>query len=215
VLLTICLTLTGCAATSSNYKPSIAASYTGETATLDDTFVRVGSGQAIMFAAQKIDDKDIFHIIASSASASYGKGVELVTRGVSRALPIKPLTLYLVAQRQHGAPISAMLSSETSNYVDANVTFLPKVNEVYIVNGRLSDKNSAVWIEDKGGNVVSTVTQGIGSNAQPLSVDRTTKNYLKQRSKLETFLYIQGGESDKSVVNKLGQPDKIDNYRVC
>jgi len=189
--------LSGCVATApQTYLP---ANYAGETAIINDTFVRP-RGEALLFGAINIDENETYHIVKSTADASRGNS-DLIARSVSRAVPAQRLAVTLIAQRIYAIPIVGMFSDEEVNILYSEVYFSPQPNQVYLVNGRLSGDDSDVWIEDAHGNIVSAPINGD-------SVEPTRK----VRTRVEQFLYLKGGESAASVVNKLGQPERIQKH---
>lgn len=194
-----------------SYTSSIPEGYTGELATIDDSFQRLSRSKASFYYIKLIDGEPIHNSLTASSAASNGKGSQLIAMGASRSIPIKPINLYLIGQVHHSAPIGYIFSS-TSNYIiEGEVNFTPKKNEKYLINGSLSEDYSAVWIEDINGNVVSKVIEKRGLSHVSI-IDSGLQPQKIELSKKELFLKLASGESENLVVSKLGKPDKITKY---
>lgn len=194
-----------------SYAPSLPEGYTGDIATIDDSFQRQSRSKANLYYIKLIDGKSIQNSLSASAAASYGKGAQLITMGASRPVPIKPLSIYIVGQVYHSAPIGAMFNAGKNYIVEGEVDFTPEKDKSYLINGSLSEAYSAVWIEDINGNVVSKIIENKSPSYVPAheSDDQPEK---KELSREELFLNLTSGESESLVVSKLGRPDGISKY---
>jgi hypothetical protein len=142
--------LVGC----NSYSP-VPEGYTGEVATLRDSAKRRSVGSAYMFFAKKIDGRMVTNIARSSRSASYGMGNNLTISNTVRKLPLRPVTLTLVAEVIYAAPIVQMFDRDHSKPLEGEVTFTPEANKNYSVKGTMNLSYSAVWIEDSEGREVT------------------------------------------------------------
>lgn len=203
----VLLSLVACA----SYTPSVPKGYTEDIATIDDSFQRQSRSKANFYYISQVGGKPIRNSLVASSKASSGRGARLITRGASRSIPVKPLSLYLVGRVYHSSPVGAMLGAGSNYTVEGEVDFTPEAGASYLVNGRLSEDYSAVWIEDVNGNIVSEVLEKKAPAYIQVqeSGDQLNKKIL---SKEELFLNLSSGESEKLVVSKIGRPDSISKY---
>ena len=205
--ITMLFSLAGCV----SYSPSIPEGYIGDTATIDDSFQRQSGRKANFYYIKLIDGKPIYNSLVATSNASYGKGSQLIAMGASRPIPIKPLSLYIVGQLHHSAPIGAMLNSGSNYIVEGEVNFTPEKDEMYIVSGRLSEASSAVWIEDISGNIVSKIIE-LNSSSYDTTMVRYDKKKMDDLPREDLFLNLASGESKNLIIAKLGEPDSISKY---
>ncbi|WP_196138210.1 hypothetical protein [Aliikangiella sp. G2MR2-5] len=203
-ILVLSLLIAGCA----TYARLLPKDYKGAVASIDDSFQRQSLSNANFFYIKLIDGKPIYHALVASSQASAGKGSRLITMGESRNVPVRPVKLYIVGQVHHAAIIGSILNSETNYIVEGEFEFTPEKDAKYLVNGSLSKDYSAVWIEDVNGNVVSNIIEKSSSSYVPKArmKDRSEK---KKPSRKELFHNLTGGESERLVVSKIGNPDKV------
>lgn len=195
-----------------SYAPSLPTGYAGDIATINDSFQRQSRSKANFFYIKLIDGKPIHNSLNASASASSGKGAQLVTMGASRSVPVKPLSLHIVGQVYHAAPVGAIFNAGKNYTVEGEVDFTPEKGQTYLIAGNLSEDYSAVWIADINGNVVSKVIENKSSSSTP---DQAPNDQQKKKeiSREELFLNLTGGESESLVVSKLGKPDSVSTYK--
>src|SRR5690554_4225830 len=155
--------IAGCA----SYASSLPDGYAGDVATINDSFQRQSRGKANFYYLKLIDGKPVHNSLDASASASYGKGLQLVTMGASRPVPVKPLTIHIVGQVYHSAPVGATFNAGKNYIVEGEVNFTPKKDQNYLITGSLGETYSAVWIEDINGNVVSKVIENKSPSHTP------------------------------------------------
>ena len=138
----IILVLSGCV----SHAPSLPDGYVGDTATIDDSFQRLGRSKANLFYIKLMDGKPIYNGLKATQAATYGKGSQLIAMGASRSIPAQPLVLYMVGQVYHSAPIGYMFGAGSNYIVEGELEFTPEANARYRVNGSLSENYSAIWI---------------------------------------------------------------------
>lgn len=195
-----------------SYAPSIPEGYTGDIATINDSFQRQSRSKANFYYIKLIDGKPIHNSLNASASASYGKGAQLVTMGASRSVPVKPLSIHIVGQVYHSAPVGAMFNAGKNYLIEGEVDFTPEKDQTYLITGSLSEAYSAVWIADINGNVVSKVIEDKSPSYTPAQTSNDQQK-KKEISREELFLNLAGGESESLVVSKLGKPDGVSIYK--
>lgn len=199
--------LSGCV----SHAPSVPEGYTGETATIDDSFKRTGRTKAQLYFVKLIDGKEINNAMAATDAATFGKGPEIQLVGASREIRAQPQKLYIVGRIHHGPPIGYVINAGENYIVEGEIAFAPDAGKKYLVNGQLSEAYSAVWIEDVNGNIVSELVEKKGENFDESTLIKPETNN-KVLSREELYLNIASGESVELVVEKLGKPDGISNY---
>lgn len=152
--------LTGCVL---HHRP-LPDNYAGDTAMIADSFLRLSEGGANMYFIKSINGKPILNSVITSGDASYGQGLKLRALGETRRVLVKELTLHLVAEVYNSAPIVSIFTAGSNYIVEGSIRFTPKVNEKYIVKGKLTKNYSAVWLEDINGNIVSDTIEKKGSS---------------------------------------------------
>ena len=105
-----------------------------------------------LFYAYKVDGKIINNILSETASRNSGRGFVLDVAPYERRLPVKPVTIELVATTYHAADIGGIFGE--SYFVSGTVTFTPVDGGRYVVRGILGEDYSAVWLETADGRVV-------------------------------------------------------------
>ena len=134
--------------------PLIPEDYDGPIAHVYDTVTNVKNSNAHFFELDKVDGKRIDSSIGSSLSASHGQGFFLTVVRESRNVPAgTEMRLTLLGMRKYAAPIQEIVNG--SFKVHGDVIFTPEADKQYTVNGGLSKKYSAIWIEDQDGNIVT------------------------------------------------------------
>lgn len=211
----IVLLLSGCASTVISPIPK---GYTGDTVRIEDSFDNYKGSVANFYYLSSVDGQDIHHAVSESARLSSGKGYNLTASGASRQLPTKDLSLKLVGQIFHSAPISALIHAKENIYIEGMVSFTPKPGMSYKVVGELSQMYSAVWVEDRNGNEVTSRIEEKSENftegefsSKKIAKEVVDLSALPLRSKL--FLEIYKGESSASIIEKLGEPSNKRNIK--
>lgn len=134
--------------------PLIPEDYDGPIAHVHDTVTNIKNSNAHFFELDKVDGKRIESSIGSSLSASHGQGFLLTVVRESRDVPAgAEMKLTLLGMRKYAAPIQEIVNG--SFKVHGDVMFTPEPDKQYTVNGELSKKYSAIWIEDQDGNIVT------------------------------------------------------------
>ncbi|QPL42041.1 hypothetical protein IT970_11220 [Pseudoalteromonas sp. A41-2] len=216
--------LVGCVAT---YNP-IPKNYQGNTAKLDDTYKVGSTSSGQFFYLSKVDGKQVNNSIRATHQASYGQGMLLTPVGFSREVPTEPMTLTLVAQVHHAAPINYMFNAGSNFIVSGDVSFTPEANQHYVVKGYLSPDFSSVWIENMSGKQVSDaiVLEGDPDESKTkiamlsdgeVKLPEPEKNQAAPKKSIlitnqpfdNPLFFLERGLSVDAVVTKLGKPDHI------
>ncbi|TVT68372.1 MAG: hypothetical protein FHP92_20160 [Denitromonas halophila] len=202
----VIILLAGCA----SFSPSLPENYSGDTATIDDSFQRLSRSKAKFYYIQQLNDKNIRNALTATYGATEGRGAQLIAMGASRLVPAEPLSLYVVGRVYHSAPIGYLFNSESNYIVEGRVIFTPIAGERYLVSGELGEYYSAVWIEDINGNVVSTMVEVKAPGYFKIGDAERPGNRVLTRDEL--FFGLSGGESVGLVTEKLGAPNSIEKY---
>ncbi len=192
--------LTGCVSTKNSVIPK---GYSGGEASIIDTYKRSSRSTANFYYANIINGEKVAYALNKSAARSSGQGRNLTLIGQDKKIPTtSPVSVHIIGQAFNVVPISALFNSDEAYFIEGNVSFTPKNNLSYLVNGTLSAEYSAVWIEDEFGNIVSDViNKGVSQPSDVFSI----KDYRLQSPK-EAFNSLKGGETFELVNKKLGQP---------
>lgn len=206
LLITLLLLVSGCV----TFEESLPENYTGSTASIDDSFRRVGGGKAFFYYVESIDGRLINNAKTKTNMASSGTG-RLHANGFTRLVATNEQSIALVAEVMHFAPIGQMFNSGHNYFVEGIIKFTPQADHKYLVNGTLGEQYSAIWLEDIEGNIVSEVIEKIGD--EPTS-KRKPDNQIKNKvSKQEFYLGLSGGETETFVISKLGEPTSKKTYK--
>ncbi|TVO59043.1 hypothetical protein [Denitromonas halophila] len=204
----VIILLAGCA----SFSPSLPENYSGDTATIDDSFQRLSRSTAKFYYIRQLNDKNIQNALTATYEATEGRGAQLIAMGASRLVPAEPLSLYVVGRVYHSAPIGYLINSKSNYIVEGRVSFTPTAGERYLVSGELGEYYSAVWIEDINGNVVSTMVEAKAPGYFKIGdSERSEKRVLTRE---ELFFGLSGGESVGLVEEKLGAPNSVEKYRA-
>ena len=118
-----------------------------ETESSDPSWKPFTHPKATMFYLSHINGRYVDNSVEASNSANFGRGMfNMNPVSVSRKVPAQKATFAIVASNEYAASIYKMIKK--SYGVTGNVTFQPEPDRVYEVKGILSEKHSAVWIED-------------------------------------------------------------------
>lgn len=229
VTIVLTLLLCGCQAT---HNP-IPKNYQGDRANLADSYHTTGKSSGQFFYLSEVGGKRVYSAISASNQASYGNGMLLTAVGFSRDLPAEPLTLTLVGQVHHAAPVNYMFNAGSNYLVEGDIQFTPKSDENYIVEGYLSDSYSAVWLASSDGKQVSdaivlegdpdtqksklislsegevVIPENIKPNNEPTHEQASLDNTQSEKYSDNPLTNIDQGTSDKLLVEKLGPPQHI------
>ncbi len=153
LILPLFLTISSCV---SYY--SVPEGYTGPTATIQDTATKTGVIKAESFQVSKINGQFDNN---SPMATSYGGGVGVTLKESKRTVPANtPLTLSLYGGNIYaadGAALADRLTGQAKKSVSGDVTFTPKKDRVYKVNGVAGKETSSIWIEESSGKKVTDV----------------------------------------------------------
>ena len=217
-------TLSACMTT---YNP-VPQGYQGETATIDDTFRTMATSTGRFFYLSKVNGKDVNNAIRATNQATYGQGMVLSPVGFSRKVPAEEMTLTLVAQVHHAAPINYMFNSGTNYIVTGDVSFIPEAGQSYLVKGYLSSDFSSVWLvnsageqvsdavvlkgdPDKSTAVIAKLVKGKVVLPEPPKTQATIKKQvaITTESFDNPLFFLEQGLSAEAIIKKLGEPDHI------
>lgn len=120
----------------------------GPRARLDETAKVHNPAVADFFVVTEIDGKAVKNSINETFSRNYGRGMVMTPYFLNQDLPAgQPVKVGVMGRTHFAAPALAMFSDVYQ--VKGLVEFTPRENGRYIVRGELSEKYSAVWIEDR------------------------------------------------------------------
>ena len=202
------LCLTGCAANA----PSVPEGYKGAIATIDDSAIKQSRSRGHLFYVEKINGNKVHNAYVATQDASFNNGPRIAVKGASRPVPAQPLSLHLVGQVHHGAPIGYVFGAGSNYRVDGEVSFTPEAGQRYRVSGRLAEASSAVWVEDINGNIVSPVLERKAGSDEVAVSGADAVEPVAELSREDFLLQLAGGESVGFVTAKLGEPDSISRY---
>ncbi|WP_444887679.1 hypothetical protein [Microbulbifer sp. JMSA008] len=204
LLITVAI-LSGC----TNYQPIFPEGYTGGRATVSDTFIQVGLGEAQFFYAESVDKILVENALDITYKTSNNKGRVIYPSGYIREIPSRPLKINIIGKNVYSAPILGLLDSENEYTIQATLEFSPQNNHDYLIKGILEKNYRAIWIEDNSGEIVSSIYAHTNGKSGYISSNEL-KGYSQSNTKEEIYLQIRGGETDKTIVKKIGRPDNIE-----
>jgi hypothetical protein len=145
LLVIFALALGGCA----TYKP-VPDGYSGPTARIADSTYQETGGKGRLYYIESIDGNKIENARSATGQASYGRGFNLSTRGVTRDVPIRKMRLRLIGTHVTAAPIHEIASRAIGEFfsVEGEIDFTPEAGKVYEVRGELTKAVASVWIAD-------------------------------------------------------------------
>jgi hypothetical protein len=121
--------------------------YDGPLARVTDSVTWLGRSSADFFYLSKIDGRTIDESLSATNRSNSGRGMIMDPVTIDRRVPARTATVTIVGRRHYAAPILEM--ARTVYQVSGEIEFTPLPDHSYVVKGILSDKYSAVWIEDK------------------------------------------------------------------
>ena len=147
-------TLSGCAA----FFNPVPENYTGPIATILDSGFAENTFKAQFFVLTAIDGNLVDNSIRASRQASYGQGLVLTPKFLSRKIPAKAMKIRLTGTHMTGAPIHGIFSKASGEFfsVEGDIDFTPVEGESYIIKGELKKESSSVWIENTKSNLSVT-----------------------------------------------------------
>lgn len=160
VYLIVLLVLGGCATYGPSIPPApVPETYSGPVVSVTDSAIPDSRYKGLLFGLMEIDGKAIDNVFeatrrSSQANATPFRRVEagflLYSSVVTRRVPVRPMKVRLRASHATGAPIHAVFSAVSGDFVsvEGSVEFAPEVGHEYVVTGILSSNNRSVWIED-------------------------------------------------------------------
>ena len=133
------------------YEP-IPAGYTGETATVKDSYTNLASTKAHYFILYKMDDQYVSHSWSATRSANYGMGMLFTPSMVTRKVTTEEHKYTIQGLVFFPTDVQALIGDNMS--VEKEFLFSPAAGETYTVKGELSKEGSKVWLEDSSGSVI-------------------------------------------------------------
>lgn len=199
VFLVIVFVLAGCASYVEN--SLIPEGYTGETASISDSFQRQSKSRATFFYLYSTDGKSIENSLSRSAFLSDGQGAKLTTGTIIRQAPTKPITVLLKSASYNPQLISSILSKKKNLTFEKELSFTPEPGKRYIVRGELTEEKKSIWIEEYLGKKVA--------QSDDIDTDSVNLNPNSTLSRSELFLKIQESDPKEYIVSTFGEPDNI------
>lgn len=213
VFLSLCLlAIAGCAA---KFHSAIPQDYSGEVATIADTYERLGTTNANFYYLKEVNGKPVWNAMEESYRTSYGQA-NLTTAGAVRNVPARQLKLLLVAQISNpGFFVSADTPTDKYRF-EREVHFTPEPKKTYLVKGMLTGSHSAIWLEDLDRQVISDVVQvDIDGNQVAELIDRSAVDEKPvAQSPAQLFANIAGGENAAMIKAKFGEPDEVHDKKA-
>jgi len=137
------LLLAGCAA--GNPLPS---SYSGPTATVQDSGHYEDDHRAVLFYVEEFNSKPINESLSETRARNRGFGREMHLWMVQREVPAEKVRLLLKGRVLYPAPIEEIVHLNSMYSAAQLIELDAKPGVVYLVNGKLAGKDSAVWLEE-------------------------------------------------------------------
>ncbi|WP_282166329.1 hypothetical protein [Shewanella japonica] len=205
IFIIILIIITGCKST----EHVIPNDYEGNVAYIEDSISNAEYSMAGYFYIEKINGEDIYNAIDRSEQYSYAN--QLAKKGATRPIAInEQQTFSVVGEVYHSAPIGYLFNSGKNFSLKGDLSFTPEENQRYVVTGKLTESYSAVWIEDINGNIITSKLEKHGNDNDIIVETKLTQNTpFKKRTNIEHFKNLKIGESEESVIQKLGKPDDI------
>lgn len=199
--------LLGGGCTSVEYsKSGLPAGYTGETATISDTFYRPGPKRAHFYYVESVDGVLVENapVRTNQATKSYAKGERLWPISASRRVPAKELQVTIAASKTLLQPVAMFMApSNEKPGLRETITFAPEAGERYRVRGLKAQQRYAVWMETRGGKRVSEVVGDATLYREWQKIEGVLSPPHAR------FLQTLGGEDGKTVRDRLGEPDEM------
>jgi hypothetical protein len=120
----------------------------------------ISSKRFEFFYVEQVDGNDVSNIRTASLAASRGHGANMKLVRIERPVPIKPMTLNIVARTDYAAPIDVLVHDIYQ--VKGTLQFTPDPGKTYVVRGQLGETDAAVWLGDEATHEV--VGEKIKSN---------------------------------------------------
>ena len=139
--------------------------YQGPTAMIADTMTPRSGTSVDFFILEKFNGKRVDNAVELTTQANAGNGFAMTPQVYERHVPAAEATFHIMGVTHYAAPILAL--TNTVYEVDGDIKFTPEPDHRYVVKGALTDKYSAVWIEDNAtGKVMDHKVEINGSSAQ-------------------------------------------------
>ena len=139
--------ISGCAV----YEP-VPKGYTGDTATISDSYTNLQSTKAHYFVVEEIDDNYITNSWGKTRSDNYGRGMQFTPSVVTRK--VIPKRQKFTLQGLVFFPTDAQVLIGDDMEVKSELYFSPEAGKTYTVKGELSKTGSKVWLEDSSGKII-------------------------------------------------------------
>jgi uncharacterized protein YceK len=145
--------LSGCV----SFKSAIPPGYSGDRATIADTFSDHEGSTAHFYVVNKVNGLDIEDSGYKTRVVNHGRGFNMTPTMVSREIAAVEQNITIAGFVQFATDGQAMFGD--SMLVSGDIKFTPNVNETYKVNGKLNKKGSEVWLENSKGEIVSQIVK--------------------------------------------------------
>jgi len=145
--------LSGCV----SFKSAIPPGYTGDRATISDTFSNHEGSTAHFYVVNKVNGLDIEDSGYKTRVVNHGRGFNMTPAMVSREVAAVEQNITIAGFVQFATDGQAMFGD--SMLVSGDIKFTPNVNEIYKVNGKLNKKGSEVWLENSKGEIISKIVK--------------------------------------------------------
>jgi hypothetical protein len=143
----------------------VSDNYAGPTATIADTITPRSGTSLDFFVLAKFNGKRVENAVQRTTQANAGNGFAMTPQMYERSVPAAEATFHIMGITHYAAPILTVIN--TVYEVDGDIRFTPKVDHRYTVKGTLTDKYSAVWLEDAAtGQIIDHKIEIKGSSAQ-------------------------------------------------
>ncbi|MEY4728884.1 MAG: hypothetical protein RL020_42 [Pseudomonadota bacterium] len=134
----------GCATPNKSALPD---GYTGPTANIIDSVKVYGMSKADFYYVNTVDGNQIQNSRVKTVLDNNGRGANMTPSIVQRAVPVKNISLEIIARTQYAAPAFALINPvyQVKGIIEIN----PEPGKNYVVRGELGDTYSAVWLEEQ------------------------------------------------------------------
>ena len=155
--LLLCVLLAGFLSGCVSFKSAIPPGYTGERATISDTFSDHEGSTAHFYVVNKVNGLDIEDSGYKTRVVNHGRGFNMTPTMVSREIAVVEQNITIAGFVQFATDGQAMFGD--SMLVSGDIKFTPNVDQTYKVNGKLNKKGSEVWLENSKGEIVSEIVK--------------------------------------------------------
>jgi len=127
---------------------SAAQQFSGPTATVQDSGHYEDDHRAVLFYVEEFNSKPINESFQETRARNRGFGREMHLWMVQREVPAEKVRLLLRGRVLYPAPIEEIVHLNSMYSAAQLIELDAKPGVVYLVNGKLAGKDSAVWLEE-------------------------------------------------------------------